>query len=236
MAIEFPATRWSLIARLQDQPQQASTLLGLYVDAIGAYLQMRLTNERPEQIEEIVQDVLTDLLAKPEALAKAMPGSGSRFRYYLMHLAWQAGLNALRYHRRRVHGSLDARLGDDSQGRIEHLADGMPAPDQMATMDRAWALSVVQQALDDVERACAHGQLESDAVIVLRANLLEGCSLRDIAVRHGLSLATCSRRLASARHFLQSAMIERLRLAGEIGPQDDLAVVGERLLAALAAP
>jgi RNA polymerase sigma factor (sigma-70 family) len=234
MAIDFPATRWSLIARLPDQPQQASTLIGLYVDAIGAYLQMRLTGERPEQIEEIVQDVLTDLLAKPEALAKAKPGSGSRFRYYLMHLAWQAGLNALRYHRRRVHGSLDASPSDDGQGRIEQLPDGMPAPDQVATMDRAWALSVVQQALEDVERACTHGQLDSDAVTVLRANLLDGLSLRDIAARSGLSLATCSRRLASARHFLQSAMIERLRLAGEVGPQDDLAVAGERLLAALA--
>lgn len=236
MAIVFPATRWSLIARLSDQPQQASTLLGLYVDAIGAYLQMRLAGERPEQIEEIVQDVLTDLLAKPEALAKAKPGSGSRFRYYVMHLAWQAGLNALRYHRRRVHDSLDASCDDESQGRIEHLADGMPAPDQMATMDRAWALSVVQQALDDVERARAQGHLEADAVVVLRLNLLDGCSLRDIATRRGLSLATCSRRLASARQFLQSAIIERLRLAGEIGLQDDLAVAGERLLAALALP
>jgi hypothetical protein len=75
--------------------------------------------------------------------------------------------------------------------------------------------------------------MEGDAVIVLRANLLEGCRLRDIAARQSLSLATCSRRLASARHFLQSAMIERLRLAGEIGPHEDLAVAGERLLAPL---
>lgn len=236
MPIDFPATRWSLIARLPDQPHQASTLLGLYVDAIGAYLRMRLTGERPEQVDEIIQDVLTDLLSKPEALTKAKPGSGSRFRYYLMHLAWQAGLNALRYHRRRVHGSLDASHDDESRGRIEHLADGMSAPDHMATMDRAWALSVVQQALDDVERACGQGHLEADAVAVLRANLLDGFSLRDIATRRGLSLTTCSRRLASARQFLQSAMIERLRLAGEIGPQDDVAVAGERLLAALAQP
>jgi DNA-directed RNA polymerase specialized sigma24 family protein len=154
----------------------------------------------------------------------------------VIHLAWQAGLNELRYHRRRGQHTLDASCADESQGRIEHLADGMPAPDQMATMDRAWALSVVQQALDDVERACAQGHLEADAVVVLRLNLLDGCSLRDIATRRGLSLATCSRRLASARQFLQSAIIERLRLAGEIGLQDDLAVAGERLLAALALP
>lgn len=234
MGIEFPATRWSLIARLPDHPTQASTLIGLYVDAIGAYVQMRLAHERPEQVEDVIQEVLTDLLAKPEALAKANPGSGSRFRYYLMHLAWQSALNVLRYHRRRAYGSLDAGPDADSQGRMERLSGGVPAPDQMATMDRAWAVSVVQQALEDVRRASAAGQLDTDASPVLRANLIDGQSLRDIAATMGMSLATCSRRLAQARQFLQHAMTERLRLAGEIGPDDDAAVVGERLLAALA--
>ena len=233
MTVDFPATRWSLIARLSDQPQQASTLVGLYVDAIGAYLHMRLIGERPEEIEDIIQDVLTDLLANPEALAKAKPGSGSRFRYYVMHLAWQAGLNALRYHRRRAHGSLDTAPNVENQGRIERLGETAPAADHLVTMDRAWAISVVQQALDDVRRASASGRLDAEAFPVLHANLLDGLSLRDIAAKTGLSLATCSRRLAAGRQFLQAAMVERLQLAGEVGPHDDVAVAGERLLAAL---
>ena len=234
MAIDFPATRWSLIARLPDHPQQVSTLIGLYADAIAAYLQMRLIGERRERIEDVVQEVLSDLLVKPEALAKASPGTGRRFRYYLMHLAWQAALNVLRHHRRREHGSLDAGSDADDHGRSERLSDGLPAPDQLATMDRAWAVSVVQQALDDVGRASAAGQLDAAAATVLRANLIDGQSLRDLAGTTGMSLATCSRRLAQARQFLQNAMAERLRLAGEIGPHDDAAVAGERLLAALA--
>ena len=234
MAIDFPATRWSLIARLPDQPQHASTLIGLYVDAIGAYVQMRLVGESRELIEDIVQDVLTELLAKPEVLAKAKPGSGSKFRYYVMHLAWQAAMNALRYQRRRIHHSLEAGPEDEHPSHCETLASELPAPDQMVTMDRAWAVSVVQQALDDVRRAAGAGQLDADSFMVLKSNLVDGHNLREVAASSGLSLATCSRRLAQARQFLQQAIAERLRLAGEVGPTDDATAAGDRLLNALA--
>lgn len=234
MVIDFPATRWSLIARLPDQPQQASTLIGLYVDAIGAYVQMRLIGEPPELIEDIIQDVLVELLSKPEALAKAKPGSGSRFRYYVMHLAWQAAINALRYQRRRVHSRLEGGSDDEHASCDRATGNERPVPDQVEAMDRAWAVSVVQQALDDVRRAAGTGQLDVDSFMVLKENLVEGRCLREVAASSGLSLATCSRRLAQARQFLQHAVAERLRLAGEVGPSEDAAAAGDRLLNALA--
>ncbi len=217
----FPATRWSLIARLPGQPQQVSVLIGLYADAVGTYLARKLAGERPERIEDVVQEVLLDLLGKSDLLARAEPGSGSRFRYYLMNLAWMSARNHLRHARRRDHASLDAQAADDEQAPIERLSGDAPAPDQQQAMDRAWAVSVVQQALEELERWSRDGTLEPESFAVLRANLIDGRNLRAVATALGLSLATASRRLAKARMFLQRAIAERLVLAGELRPDDD---------------
>ncbi len=234
-AVTFPATRWSLIARLPEHPQHVAVLVGLYADAIGAYLAMKLSGERRERIEDTVQEVLLDLLAKPEVLAKATPGSGSRFRYYLMNLAWLSARNHLRHARRRDHSSLDARSSDGGPARIDALADESSAAETGdAAMDRAWALSVVRQALDDLQRWTADGTLEPEAFAVLEANLIGGQGLREIGVAMGMSAATCSRRLARARMMLQRTIADRLRLAGELGANDDAGRACAVLLESLA--
>ena len=233
MALDFPATRWSLIAKLPGQPDQVSGLLSLYTDAIGAYLQMKLPEERGRLLDDVVQEVLLDLLSKPEVLARAKPGSGSRFRYYLMHVAWQSALNHLRYHRQRDHASLDTRV-DDRPSLHDSLSVECPRPDQEEAMDRAWALSVVQQSLDEALVAISAGRLDRQALDILQANLIEGRSLREIAGEMALSLATCSRRLAQARQFLKEAIAERLRLAGELHADDSVEAAGDHLLSLLA--
>jgi RNA polymerase sigma factor (sigma-70 family) len=220
MTIAFPATRWSLIARLPDQPHEAAVIIGLYADAIGAYLHRRLASEHTERVDDVVQDVLLDLMKKPELLARAQPGSGSRFRYYVMNLAWLSALNYLRYERRRAHVSADA-AADEGQSLIERTASDIPAPDQQAAMDRAWALSVLQNAIDDVKLWSSNGTLEPEAYTILCANLIEGKNLRDVASELGIPLTNCHRRLAKARMLLQQAIIERLTLAGEISAQDN---------------
>lgn len=219
--ITFPATRWSLIARLPEQPQQAAALIGLYTDAIGGYLALKLAAERAERLEDIVQDVLLDLLGKPEVLAKAQPGSGSRFRYYLMNLAWLSALNHLRHSRRRDHASIDATKDEEDHARIERMSSEIPAPDQQAAMDRAWAVSIVQQAMEELQRWSHDGTLDPQAYTILRANLVEGKGLREIGAELGISAATCSRRLAQARQMLQQTIVDRLRLAGELQSSDD---------------
>ena len=227
-AIDFPATRWSLIARLPGQPQEAAAVLGLYADAIGAYVTHKLAGEQRDRVADIVQEVLLDLLAKPDLLAQARPGSGSRFRYYLMNLAWLAARNHLRHARRRDHVSLE---GTDAAA-----AEADPhAPDQHAAMDRAWALSVVQQSLDQLRRWSTDGTLEPEAFAVLSAQVIDGRDLRSISAELGLSLATCSRRLARARMLLQQTITERLRLAGELMEGDDPVAACALLLEALAA-
>lgn len=213
-SIDFPVTRWSLIARLPGQPQQVAALIGLYADAIGAYLAVKLTGERRERIDDIIQEVLLDLLGRPELLSQAEPGSGSRFRYYVMNLAWLAARNHLRHARRRDHAQLDEVAEDPA-------STARSADQHHSAMDRAWAMSVVQGALDDVQRWTTDGQLEPEALAVLQANLIEGQGLREVAQATGMSLATCSRRLARARMLLQQSIADRLRLAGDLAAGDD---------------
>ena len=231
--LTFPATRWSLIARLPEQPQHVAVLIGLYTDAIGAYLARKLSDEKPERIEDVVQEVLLDLLGKPEVLAKAQPGSGSRFRYYLMNLAWFSALNYLRHARRRDHASLDALAEAADQARVERGVGDLPAPDQQQAMDRAWAISVVQQALEELKRWTQDGTLEPQAFAVLQANFIAGKGLREIGEALHISAATCSRRLAKARTLLQQAIADRLRLAGELGAHEDAAQACAVLLQAV---
>ncbi len=217
MPADFPKTRWSLIARLPGAPAQAGVVLGLYADAVGAYLERRLAGENAERIADVVQDVLLDLLGKPDLLARAQPGDGSRFRHYLMDLAWGSARNALR--RLRHRDALPLPVDHDE-----------PAGQATAAMDRAWAAAVVQQALAEVAEATRAGTLEADCWTVLELNLIQGLGLREVATRTTLSLATCSRRLARARALLQSAIADRLRLAGDLGLSEDPAAACEVLL------
>jgi len=220
MPADFPKTRWSLIALLPGAPAQAGVVLGLYADAVGGYLERRLAGESAERIADVVQDVLLDLLGKPDLLARAQPGDGSRFRYYLMDLAWGSARNALRRLRHRD----GLAVPDDHDDSAAHAT---------AAMDRAWASAVVQQALNEVAEAARAGTLEADCWTVLDFNLLQGLGLREVATRTGLSLATCSRRLARARAVLQTAIADRLRLAGDLGPSEDPAAACEVLLGRL---
>ncbi len=230
----FPNTRWSLITALPGQPHQVGTLIGIYADAIGAYLHTRLVGERAERIDDIVQEVLIDLLGKPEVLAKAQPGQGSKFRYYLMNLAWLGALNALRHHRRRDHAAPETHSPDgDGLARVEQLGASMPAPEQ-AAMDRAWAVGIIQGALDDLRVLASGGHLPPDAVQILTRNLVAGHALRDIAADMAMPVATCHRRCAHARTALQESIAERLRLVGELAPADDPTAACDVLLAAIA--
>ncbi|MFM2091358.1 MAG: hypothetical protein RLZZ127_1847 [Planctomycetota bacterium] len=221
--IAFPATRWSLIARLPDQPEAAGVLVGLYADAVATYLRLKFSHEAPDRVEDAVQEVLLHLLARPEVVAKAAPGPGSRFRHYVMHLAWHTAMNHLRHARRRDAAPLPEQAA---------AADAAPAAD--AAMDRAWAQSVLRQSLDEVRRWDADGILEPGSAAILEGSLVEGRPLRAIAAEQGVSAATCCRRLAAARQRLQAAIAARLVAAGELAPGDDPAAACAVLLDRLA--
>jgi RNA polymerase sigma factor (sigma-70 family) len=206
----FPTTRWSLLARSNGSP--VSDVVELYADAIAAYLRHKLAQRLPaSDCDDVVQDVLIHLLEHPDLLTHAKPGDGSRFRHFLMTLAWNEARNAAR--RRRPTG---VALADEPTGATPFESD------------RAWARSVIDQAWHEVAAWCDDGTAPPETIAVLRHAFGDGTPLRDVATTLGLSLATASRRLALGRTLLQKSIADRLRAAGELGT-DDPATALERL-------
>lgn len=203
----FPATRWSLIRSLEQEPARTGALLGLYAEAVARYLAIRLPHLRGRGLlEDVVQEVLTALLQRSDLLARARPEAGGRFRYLLMRLAVNAARNA------------DRRLSTPREVAAEAVAawadTGDVEPD--AGMDRAWAHSLIRTAWDELAAWVEAGTAPEPCLRVAREHLLDGRPLRAIAEAQGLSLATCHRRLAEARRLLRRSIIDHLAAAGEL--------------------
>jgi DNA-directed RNA polymerase specialized sigma24 family protein len=237
--MDFPETRWSLIGRLAEQPDQVAVVVELYADSIGRYLRTKFPGEHgAARLDDVVQEVLVYLMEHPELIARARPGElaagqASKFRYFIMTLAYNAARNALR---RQIHGrEMNAAMGEDGETTVaEALAvSQQPANELAQAMDRAWAESVLGGAWRDLRAWAADGTLEPEVPRILEANLVEGRNLRDVCEEVGLPLATCHRRLARGRTYLQKAITDRLRQAGEIGAVEDGAAACEVLLGAL---
>ena len=196
-------------------------LLEDYAPAIEIYLRRRMANEaNRESIDDIVQEVLLELFNKQDVLAKAQQGDKSRFRYLLMRVAYNAARNA----RRRIQRGNDrmVSIGDDTiMGLLEPDRD-LNAEEQIS-MDRAWGLSIVEQAIIDCTGWCEKNQSDQEAVMALKLELEEKLNQRDIAQRLNLSLATAHRRLARGRMLIRKAMIDHLITMGECqaGGEDD---------------
>ena len=223
MSLIFPATRWSLIGRLGDHPEATTILLELYFDSIERYLRFRFPEEvRSGELDDVVQEVAVNLMERPALLAVAKPGTGSRFRYLLMTVAYNAARNALRTRRRRR--SKDAHLPDADHGEelsLSDLLEDTQSEHVDTAMDRAWAESVLDQAWNDLRAWAGEGLLEPACVTILEHSLLQGLSVRDMAPLVALSPATCQRRLARGRTFLQRAITDRLLQAGELPADAD---------------
>ncbi|MBA3847161.1 MAG: sigma-70 family RNA polymerase sigma factor [Planctomycetes bacterium] len=195
MSIRFPDTRWSLIRRIGDRPEDAAIVVDLYCDGIVRYLHLRLGGQAgPADIDDIAQEVLLHLLEHPQVLAEARPGAGSRFRYFLMTVAFNAARNEIRSRRR------DAAHAEPLPDEAAHTvtAAESPEPEFIRVMDRAWAQSVLTSAWKDLRALAAEGGLEPEALAVLEDSLLRGQGLRAIAEARRLSLPTCQRRFARA--------------------------------------
>ncbi len=237
--MEFPDTRWSLIGRLAEQPDQVAVVMELYADPVGRYLRHKLASEKGSaRLDDVVQEVLVYLLEHPDLLARAKPGEieagqASRFRYFIMTLAYNAARNALRRH---THGrEMNAAMGEDGETTVaEALAISRePSSESVVAMDRAWAESVLAAAWRDLAAWAEDGTLEAEIPRIVKANLVDGRNLRDVCAELDMPLATCHRRLARGRTYLQKAIADRLRQAGEINLTEDGAAACEVLLGAL---
>ena len=68
---------------------------------------------------------------------------------------------------------------------------------------------------------------------LLEAHLVQGRNLRDLSAEMKLPLATCHRRIARGRTYLQKAIVDRLRQAGELPANADETSACDLLLTVL---
>ncbi len=196
--IPFPPTRWSLVGRASTDHGDAAQVVERYADCLQRYLRIRFPSLAQADFEDLVQDVLLHLLERPGLLTGASPSEHGRFRYYLATVALNQARNAWRSRcRERHHEQL---LGDAQEGLLDA---------SLHEVDASWRESLLAQAWSDLRGWAASGELESEIPQLLEEHLLGEVPLRDLAERHGLSLATCQRRIAKGRTWLQRAIATR---------------------------
>ncbi len=191
--LAFPQTRWSLIGEVAAGG--AGPVIECYAAGIAAYLRLKFPDLALADLEDVTQEVLLHLLTHPDLLTGAKVSEHGRFRYFLATLAFNQARNAVRRLRRST--AHQAPLD------LEPVAEP-------AEVDQAWESAALAAAWQDLRGWVASGDLEADAVELLERHLGAGIPLRQLAEESGLSLATCQRRVAKARTWLQEAAQTRL--------------------------
>jgi RNA polymerase sigma factor (sigma-70 family) len=189
----FPQTRWSLVGKVAGGG--AGPLIERYATGIAAYLKLKFPDLPGPDLDDVTQEVLLHLLSHPDLLTGAKASDHGRFRYYLATVAFNQARNVVRSLRRSA----------AHQAHLDHEPTFVPTE-----VDQAWESAALTAAWQDLRGWVASGEIEAEAVDLLERHLGEGIPLRDLAHASGLSLATCQRRVAKARTWLQEAVQIRL--------------------------
>lgn len=197
-AIPFPPTRWSLIGRVPAGAGDAAVVIERYADCLHRYLRARFHYLAPADCDDLVQDVLLRLLEHPNLFSGASPREGGKFRYFLATVALNQARNLVRTQQRTHHREHPLHA--------DHVAE-ISAEDP--EVDHAWQQSVLALAWADLRGWATTGELEPEIPQLLEEHLVAEISLRELAKRHDIPLATCQRRIAKGRTWLQRAILSR---------------------------
>jgi len=195
----FQSTIWGLVHAAGDLKAQ-DALIRIYWKPL--YFFVRQHGYENETAKDIVQEFLTGLLER-QSLLKADPGRG-RFRNFLLAALRNFLVDWNRTAQRQKRGgnqaiqSLDFREGERDYAL---QAAGGDSPDRM--IDRAWARTLFEQCLADLEGSRAH--LEA-----LRLRL-RGEDYRVISERTGLSEAASQNAVHRLSRRFGEILRQRLR-------------------------
>jgi hypothetical protein len=220
----FPATRWSLVARVggthEDRQQALSDLLSAYLPALRAHLVCckRLPADRAE---DVLQEFVAQKILQKNALAQADRELG-RFRTFLLTALDRFLANCLRDQRAGKRAPAGGWVAFDEE---LDRADRERSPSD--AFDVAWARQVIDEALRRMQAECA-ATSRPDVWEVFECRvvgpLLRGTpppEYRHLVERFGLSSPTqASNLLVTAKRMyartLRSAIAEYARDEDEI--------------------
>jgi RNA polymerase sigma factor (sigma-70 family) len=187
----FVTTRWTRVVAAGGSGATAeaalSELCEQYYQPVVSFL--RCTGNPEDQARELAHEFFAKLLANP-ALGKADPGRG-RFRSYLLaavkHFVSDKRAKARAAKRGGDREHVELRPATDTSPGIDPPDDSLRSPER--EFDRQWALSLLAQALDQLEAehaACARSELFETLKPWLTGDA-ESVSQRQVAEQLGMN-------------------------------------------------
>ena len=144
-AISFPRTRWSLVKRAVHGGQPLETWIGLYWYPLYAWA--RHSGWGAEDAADEVQ-VFVEKVVRSNGLGRADPARG-KLRSWLLKSFSNHLADAYRHRRRQKRGGAVEHVRLDWQSAEQaYLADHGHATDPDAVFARAWALTVIEEAME----------------------------------------------------------------------------------------
>lgn len=212
----FPETRWTLVLAARRDPRQRGQALEALVKPRwkALYVVARQRGLDAAQAEDAVQGFVTRLL-EGDVLDRLDPGKG-KLRSYL-RTAFSHYLASLRQEERaakRGAGQRHADLADVEAW----LASPAQTPEQL--FDRAWALSLFGDALDELEREYTSGARRGPFEIVRSLfQFGDAPPYPELAAQHGMSVpqlkAFVHRARVRFRELLRQRVTDTLSDAAE---------------------
>lgn len=219
--MEFPATEWSLLAQatLNGEAAAARALEEFCRRYRAPVLQfVRNRGVPPAEAEDLTQDFLLHLMEK-SALRRADAARG-RFRSFLIGSLVRFLRDARQRETAQKRGGTEKALSFDES----ELAAVLPtiAPEDAATFDRAWALQLLELAIEAVRADYAQaGKTEAHAVL---AAYLPGRGApppyEQSAAKLGLPLATFKTEVHRLRERFRSRL--RREVAATVTSPDEV--------------
>lgn len=211
----FETTRWSLIARANDDGESVAAakaldeLCGIYWPAV--YALYRADGMQPDAARDLTQGLFTHLLERRD-FGRADPERG-RFRAFLRTAAQHWASNARRAERAGKRGGDVRTFTVDTDGEEERRSlEPLERLDAAAIFERRWAQAVIEQALAELEQE--ERSAGRDALWPYLRPALEGTPQERSWAELAAELATTEGALRVAAHRLRQRF--RARLEAEV--------------------
>jgi len=191
---QLETTCWTLIEGAADgRAAEREEFVRRYGRAVASYLgaRWRLSPLR-SLVEDAAQEVFLQCFKEGGVLGKVKKGRGPGFRAFLCAVS------------RNVARNVEARSFRSREGQpcgVDQFAEDHLAHDSASqAFDRAWALGVLGEAMEVLQgRAALEGTEAERDVELLRLNVCEGLSIRDLAQQVGCHRNAIHRALTRVR-------------------------------------
>jgi RNA polymerase sigma-70 factor (ECF subfamily) len=195
------STCWTLVEGAAAGDRAAREEFGRrYLPVVRAYLQARWAGRlSPEELEDAVQDAFLALLREEGVLEKLRPGRREAFRPLLYAVVRNMALRMEHARARKL----------DRAGSQSFQAEDTPASEASLSraFDRAWADSILRQAVDlqeELSRSQGEGALKRFEL--LRLLFDQERSIPEIAAEWGVASDSLHKELARAKREFKEAL------------------------------